>query len=1193
MRYFWAGIVVLLGTFWAVEGNAATKIWNNSQGNQRFNEAKNWTPLGVPGTGDVATFNATSTSDCQITSLARIAGIDIQAAYTGTMTQIKGVTVIVGASGFKQAGGTYVTNQTFGAGPVMHLRFDETAGPTAADSSGSGNNGTHVNSPTVSVAAPPGSFTNPRSLSFTGGSDHVSVADDASLDFGFGDFTLMAWIFPNAVASDKQVIMGKTDGASSGFRFITANGDGDRIKLVRGYSFNAGPQSNDGVLTNGAWHHVAAVVKGNSVSFFVNGVAAGGGTLPANSATTGTNLIIGQKSFAGSSANDFDGNIDDARIFNRALDAHEVASIAAGIDQPQPTTVQGNVDLSGGLFIGAADGVSVTGDFNVSGGGFTNQLADSLNTGLAAYFRFDETSGTAAADSSGNGNNGTHVNTPTISGTVPPVAFANPRSLGFDPTSSEHVLVPDSNSLDFGSGNFTIAAWILPNDVATAKQVIVDKTNGGSDGYRFITSDSDGDRIKLIRGFGFSGGVQSSNNVLSNGTWHHVAAVILGGNVTLYVNGQNVGSGALNGATTATTATSLFIGQKGNAGSSVNNFNGNLDEVRIYNRPLLASEISSLAAGLNNNAETRVVQLLDIDGSFNQTGGICIAPTTMHVGANFNGQSGTFTHNNGTVVLDGGSQTVRGSNTFFNLTKVTGAPATLSFEAGITQAVTGTTTFQGSTGNLLSLRSLSPGVQWLLAPQGTRTVSFVDVQDSVNTLFPMIAPPSSVNSGNNIQWFNPVTPLSVTASATSTALLLGATTSLSSVAVGGGGLPYSFAWTGPGGFTSSQQNPGLVSPALGANTYTVIVTDFVGITSTASVAVTVVNPISPNPTASPLVVSAGETTTLTANPSGGSGTYLSLVWTDPNGTTTTVAPGSSFQVAPPNDGPNTYTLTVTDDLGFTGTASVTVIHIASGLTVDSTVTTTLSGQSTDGSTGNVLLGDSFNLIGIVGGGSGVFQYAWSGPDGYSATVQIPGTVFPQSSGGLNYVFTVLDLVTGASLSSTVTVFVGEPLPNQGLNIRPGKVRYRARSSSTPQNPKDTFSMAIQGVDFNPGDRIAFSINNLPIGDLSAGHGLVLDGKGKAQGELGSTASTRFHQARLRYNARKRTLVVRARKGILGGGSRVVSESSGLSNLIFVNIFIDYAPADGTVDKTLVLPLLFKVKVRSGSERMESGRGLVP
>jgi hypothetical protein len=71
-------------------------------------------------------------------------------------------------------------------------------------------------------------------------------------------------------------------------------------------------------------------------------------------------------------------------------------------------------------------------------------------------------------------------------------------------------------------------------------------------------------------------------------TWSHVAATYDGTNLRLYVNGTLVGTRAMSGQVTAT-ANPLRIGGNTIWGEY---FAGRIDEVRIYNRPLAATEIT-------------------------------------------------------------------------------------------------------------------------------------------------------------------------------------------------------------------------------------------------------------------------------------------------------------------------------------------------------------------------------------------------------------------------------------------------------------------------------------------------------------------------------------------------------------------------------------------------------------------------
>ncbi len=131
---------------------------------------------------------------------------------------------------------------------------------------------------------------------------------------------------------------------------------------------------------------------------------------------------------------------------------------------------------------------------------------------------------------------------------------------------------------------------------------------------------------------------------------------------------------------------------------------------------------------------------------------------TINVNGNWTNND-TFTAGTSTVILGGANQILNGSTTFYNLSKTVTSADILSFAAGSTQGVTGVATLQGVSGQLLSLRSATPGTRWNLnlAAGATKAISYVDVQDSdasgSDSSLIDINPPYSVDSGNNVSWF--------------------------------------------------------------------------------------------------------------------------------------------------------------------------------------------------------------------------------------------------------------------------------------------------------------------------------------------------------------------------------------------------------------------------------------------------------
>ncbi|MDZ4216921.1 MAG: DUF2341 domain-containing protein, partial [Candidatus Gracilibacteria bacterium] len=176
---------------------------------------------------------------------------------------------------------------------------------------------------------------------------------------------------------------------------------------------------------------------------------------------------------------------------------------------------------------------------------------------------------------------------------------------------------------------------------------------------------------------------------------------------------------------------------------------------------------TTLTAGLNSGSGTTTFTSgsgnIDVDSHFTIQKGVSetvsfTAPSgTLFVGGNWGKTAGTFNHNNGTVTFDGATpQSITGANTFYSFTKSVTTAATLTFPEGLTQAFVagGTLTLNGAAGNLLSIRSSSLlGVQASINPQGTRSISYVDVQDNNNIHATAINPANSVDAGNTTNWF--------------------------------------------------------------------------------------------------------------------------------------------------------------------------------------------------------------------------------------------------------------------------------------------------------------------------------------------------------------------------------------------------------------------------------------------------------
>lgn len=199
-------------------------------------------------------------------------------------------------------------------------------------------------------------------------------------------------------------------------------------------------------------------------------------------------------------------------------------------------------------------------------------------SGLVGWWKFDEGSGTMAGDSSGSGNSGT-----LSSGVVwtTGVTGSTNTAVGMSNTSSTFVSVPDSASLQ--SNTVTVSAWVKL--VAGQNTMIVAKNHNGPV-FAYYLRDQDG-----YIDFGSSNGFQKISDANYTGVWVHITGVYDGNVYRLYINGSLAGTSVSNTAPLDYSGNlQLYIG--GYSGSYMST--ASIDDVRIYNRPLSAAEVSSL-----------------------------------------------------------------------------------------------------------------------------------------------------------------------------------------------------------------------------------------------------------------------------------------------------------------------------------------------------------------------------------------------------------------------------------------------------------------------------------------------------------------------------------------------------------------------------------------------------------------------
>jgi len=228
---------------------------------------------------------------------------------------------------------------------------------------------------------------------------------------------------------------------------------------------------------------------------------------------------------------------------------------------------------------------SFTGSFGTG----KRAIVGAVTTGLVLYFDPSKSasysgSGTTINDLSGNGLNGTMSN---ISFTSPYFSYNGANS---------QIAITDNASLEPGSGNWTMEAWVNQN--ATGNDVVIGKFDPGglSQDVSYsirTTSSTYYSQWGSGSGSGASLYINSTNHVGTVNTWYQLVYVFKNGvtkTLETFVNGASIGSVSHSLSSILNTSANLYIGSYNN-GEYAQYFDGKIGVTRLYNTALTSTEV--------------------------------------------------------------------------------------------------------------------------------------------------------------------------------------------------------------------------------------------------------------------------------------------------------------------------------------------------------------------------------------------------------------------------------------------------------------------------------------------------------------------------------------------------------------------------------------------------------------------------
>lgn len=209
-------------------------------------------------------------------------------------------------------------------------------------------------------------------------------------------------------------------------------------------------------------------------------------------------------------------------------------------------------------------------------------LSRDVTSGLVGRWGFDEATGTVAYDMSGNGNDGTFVNSPTRATSTCQVGYCLSFS-GSNYVNIQNIPQTTERTYSWWHKISTNGSAVFPSPIAHG---------GYSNGMRVIWRDDTSDKttVQITTGSDttptFTLGSPTIDEV---GIWYHYVLTYDGINTgKLYKNGILVDTKTNGTGTIKTTASPFYIGM------SQFYWNGSVDDVRIYNRVLTATEVKNL-----------------------------------------------------------------------------------------------------------------------------------------------------------------------------------------------------------------------------------------------------------------------------------------------------------------------------------------------------------------------------------------------------------------------------------------------------------------------------------------------------------------------------------------------------------------------------------------------------------------------
>jgi hypothetical protein len=351
--------------------------------------------------------------------------------------------------------------------------------------------------------------------------DYLTVANNALLAAGTGDFTWEAWVYWIGGAGENTLW---TTDVSGGMN-IGLNIGGTWQIATRGIS----AQNNFGAVVKNQWNYLAISRTATTINAYINGVRVFNGANSTNYISGGT---LGIGAIPTASGNAFLGYISNLRWTKGT--ALYIGTTMTVPTAPSTTTSNG------------ASSTTVELLTNFTNAGIIDSTADNVL----------QTVGNAQISTVQSKWGGS--------------------SIRFNGT-TDYLVNQDSSgqNFNFGTGNFTVEFWINTASLSIEQSIFDTQTLGGaaSRTTSFVLVVTTSGTFRIYTNSAYS--AATSNSITIN-TWNHIAMVRNSGTITIYINGT---SGVSISNSTNFSTSGCVIGKY--ADSNNGYLNGYLDDLRV------------------------------------------------------------------------------------------------------------------------------------------------------------------------------------------------------------------------------------------------------------------------------------------------------------------------------------------------------------------------------------------------------------------------------------------------------------------------------------------------------------------------------------------------------------------------------------------------------------------------------------